>query len=52
MPAARVRVPLVDGTPVPRIEFVEIAARSSGTDAEALPPPDEPRWSLWDDPGA
>ena len=51
MPAARVRVPLVDGTPVPRIEFVEIAARSNGTDAEALPPPDEPRWSLWDDPG-
>jgi hypothetical protein len=52
MPAARASLPVVDGTPVPRLEFVEIAARTTGVDGELPPTPAEPRWSLWDDPGA
>jgi hypothetical protein len=52
MPAARARLPVVDGTPVPRLEFVEVVVRTPGGDPETGPLPEEPRWSLWDDPGA
>ena len=51
IPAARASLPVIDGTPVPRLEFVEVVARSPGTDPEAGPP-EEPRWNLWDEPGA
>jgi hypothetical protein len=52
MPAARARLPVVDGTPVPRLEFVEVVVRTPGGDPETGALPEEPRWSLWDDPGA
>jgi hypothetical protein len=52
MPAARASLPVIDGTPVSRLEFVEVAARTPGKDGEVPPAPAEPRWSLWDDPGA
>jgi hypothetical protein len=52
MPAARAALPVVDGTPVPRLEFVEVTVRTAGVDGEVTSLPAEPRWSLWDDPGA
>jgi hypothetical protein len=65
IPAARARLPVVDGAPVQQIEFVEVtsgaggagdqAAATDATDSGALEPSrpiahDEPRWSLWEDP--
>ena len=55
MPAARALLPMVDGTPVARLEFVEvvdIVARTPGLEPEADTLPAEPRWSLWDELGA
>ena len=52
MPAARALLPLVDGTPVPRLEFVEVVARPAAIEPEVETLPAEPRWSLWDDLGA
>ena len=52
MPAARARLPVVDGTPVPRLEFVEVVALTPGGDGETGQLAEEPRWSLWDEPGA
>jgi len=62
IPAARARLPVVDGAPVQQIEFVEVTVGAAGaaadqagaadaTDSGALEPsraiaPDEPRWSL------
>lgn len=53
MPAARAALPVVGGTPVPRLEFVEVVARSpdARVEPEARPLPEEPRWNLWDEPG-
>lgn len=54
MPAARARLPVIDGTPVPRLEFVEVVevvARTPGIDPVADALPEAPRWSLWEDPG-
>ena len=66
IPAARARLAVIDGAPVQQIEFVEVTAGLLGapTDpasidagdtvaSEPAPPPmapDEPRWSLWEDP--
>ncbi len=65
IPAARARLAVIDGAPVQQIEFVEVTAGPLGapdpagtTDATgigapepSLPmAPDEPRWSLWEDP--
>ena len=66
IPAARARLAVIDGEPVRQIEFVEVtagpvtapanqAAATEATDTGALEPsrptaPDEPRWSLWEDP--
>ena len=55
MPAARALLPVVDGTPVARLEFVEVvdvAPRTPIPEPEADTLPAEPRWSLWDDLGA
>ena len=55
MPAARALLPMVDGTPAARLEFVEVVdvvARTPGREPEADTLPAEPRWSLWDDLGA
>lgn len=66
IPAARARLAVIDGAPVQQIDFVEVTAGPVGaaadqaratdaTDPAALEPsrpmaPDEPRWSLWEDP--
>ncbi len=66
IPAARARLAVIDGAPVRQIEFVEVTAGPVGTSAgvAAAPDPvdtgapepahpiapDEPRWSLWEDP--
>jgi hypothetical protein len=66
IPAARARLAVVDGAPVQQIEFVEVTAGAvatapdqavatdatdTGTPESSRPiAPDEPRWSLWEDP--
>jgi hypothetical protein len=65
IPAARARLAVIDGAPVRQIEFVEVTAGPVGASADqaaaidvadsGLPEPrsaapDEPRWSLWEDP--
>ena len=65
IPAARARLAVIDGAPVQQIEFVEVTGGPLGAPAaeastgaadpaapEPVPPiaPDEPRWSLWEDP--
>ena len=52
IPAARASLPLVDGAPAPRLEFVEVVARAPAIEPEPETLPAEPRWSLWDDLGA
>jgi len=67
IPAARARLAVIDGAPVHQIEFVEVTAGATGASADQAAddaagddapepvlqmPPDEPRWSLWEEPTA